>query len=212
MMKKLTYCGHSCFCLEADNGWTAMIDPYSPGSVPGLHLPRRTADAVFCSHEHADHNAADEVELRTTGPANPYTVDTILTDHDDRGGTLRGKNRVLILKSETETIVHLGDLGCMPDADILSRLKHADILMIPCGGYYTIDAAQAGKLIELLEPGLAVLMHCRRGAVGYDVLASAEEVCRIIPKARMIGSSSLSAHQETGVVLLDPIQEALVDQ
>lgn len=211
MMKKLTYCGHSCFCLEADSGWTAMIDPYSPGSVPGLRLPKLSADAVFCSHEHADHNATDEVELRTSGPANPYTVETILTDHDDQGGTLRGKNRVLILKSDRETVIHLGDLGCIPGTDVLSRLTHADILMIPCGGYYTIDAAQAEQLIRILEPKLAVLMHYRRGKQGYDVLASAEDVCRVIPEARMLGKSFVTPDQETGVILLDPIPEALLD-
>jgi L-ascorbate metabolism protein UlaG (beta-lactamase superfamily) len=188
-----------------------MIDPYSPGSVPGLRLPKLSADAVFCSHEHADHNATDEVELRTSGPANPYTVETILTDHDDQGGTLRGKNRVLILKSDRETVIHLGDLGCIPGTDVLSRLTHADILMIPCGGYYTIDAAQAEQLIRILEPKLAVLMHYRRGKQGYDVLASAEDVCRVIPEARMLGKSFVTPDQETGVILLDPIPEALLD-
>ena len=211
MMKKLTYCGHSCFCLEADSGWTAMMDPYGPGSVPGLRLPKLFADAVFCSHEHADHNAADEVELLTSGHENPYTVETILTDHDDQGGTLRGKNRVLILKSDKETVIHLGDLGCIPGTDVLSRLTHADILMIPCGGYYTIDAAQAEQLIRILEPKLAVLMHYRRGKQGYDVLASAEDVCRMIPEARMLGKSFVTPDQETGVILLDPIPEALLD-
>ncbi len=211
MMNQLTYCGHSCFRLEADNGWTAMIDPYAPGSVPGLRLPELTADAVFCSHEHGDHNAADEVVLRTSGPANPYTVEKILTDHDDQGGALRGKNRVLILKANDETMIHLGDLGCIPEAAVLSRLKHADILMIPCGGYYTIDAVQAEQLIRMLEPKLAVLMHYRRGKQGYDVLASAEDVCRMIPEARMIGTSSVSPHEETGVILLDPIPEALLN-
>ena len=211
-MKKLTYCGHSCFCLETDNGWTAIMDPYGPGSVPGLRLPKLSADAVFCSHEHADHNAADEVELLTSGHENPYTVETILTDHDDQGGTLRGKNRVLILKSDKETVIHLGDLGIIPGTDVLSRLAHADILMIPCGGYYTIDAAQAEQLIRILEPKLAVLMHYRRGKQGYDVLASAEDVCRMIPEARMPGKSFVTPDQETGVILLDPIPEALLDQ
>ena len=211
MLNTLTYCGHSCFRLEAENGWTAVIDPYAPGSVPGLRLPELTADAVFCSHEHGDHNASGEVTLRNSGPSSPYTAETILTDHDDQGGALRGKNRILILKSEEETIIHLGDLGCMPDTDILSRLKHADILMIPCGGYYTIDAAQAKQLIGQLEPKLTVLMHYRRGKQGYDVLASSEDVCRLIPNARMIGSSSVSAHEETGIILMDPIAEACLN-
>ena len=206
MLKQLTYLGHSCFRIEAENGWTGMMDPYQEGSVPGLKLPKIEADAVYCSHDHADHCGADAVILRKSGPENPYAAETVLTDHDDRGGSLRGKNRVLILTCGEEKIVHLGDLGCIPDEKTLAPMKHADVLMIPCGGYYTIDAAQANALIGMLEPKTAVLMHFRSGGRGYDVLSSQDEVCRMIPGTAVSGKSGLKPGEYDGPVILEPEQ------
>ena len=40
---KITWCGHSCFLVETREG-SAVLDPYAPGSVPGLSLPALTAD------------------------------------------------------------------------------------------------------------------------------------------------------------------------
>lgn len=204
MLKQLTYLGHSCFRIEAENGWTGVMDPYQEGSVPGLKLPAIEADAVYCSHDHADHCGREAVTLRTSGPENPYRAETVLTDHDDRGGSLRGKNHVLILTCGEEKIVHLGDIGCIPEEAVLAPMKHADVLMIPCGGYYTIDAAQAKELIGMLEPKLAVLMHFRCGNRGYDVLSSQEEVCAVIPETVVTGKPAVKPGEYNGVIILEP--------
>lgn len=60
---KLTWLGHSCFKMES-NGYTIILDPYEDGYVPGLAPVRETADAVFCSHEHSDHNGKETVTLK----------------------------------------------------------------------------------------------------------------------------------------------------
>ena len=60
---KLTWLGHSCFKMES-NGYTVILDPYEDDYVPGLAPVRETADAVFCSHEHKDHNARAVVTLK----------------------------------------------------------------------------------------------------------------------------------------------------
>ena len=51
---KITWYGHSCFKVESKEG-SIVFDPYAPGKVPGLELPKITADAVICSHGHGDH-------------------------------------------------------------------------------------------------------------------------------------------------------------
>lgn len=206
MLKRLTYLGHSCFQIEAENGWTAVLDPYRTGSVPGLSLPSAEADAVFCSHDHADHCGAEQIRIREGGPKCPYSVKTILTDHDDKGGSLRGKNLVLVLSCGNEKIIHLGDLGCIPEEGILDQLKDADILMIPCGGYYTIDADEAKNLIETLAPKLAVLMHFRSDGRGYDVLSDEADICRRIPGTVVTGASELIPGEYEGIVILEPKQ------
>ena len=63
---ELTYIGHSCFKLE-DQGFTVIFDPYADGHVPGYGNIREKADLVLCSHEHADHNGRDTVEMIPEG-------------------------------------------------------------------------------------------------------------------------------------------------
>ena len=197
--------GHSCFSVEADNGWTAVFDPYKDGSVPGLKLPSLTADAVFASHDHADHNAVSLIQLRAEHPC-PYEVSTLLTDHDEEGGRLRGKNRITILTNDHEKIAHFGDLG--RDLSLMeeSALADAAVILIPCGGFYTIDAQLAGKIIEKLRPKLAVLMHYRTDSSGYDVLLSAEEVKRAIPEARFLNTEEALLGRENGIIALSAKQ------
>ena len=204
-MTVLTSLGHSCFKLTADNGWTAVFDPYQDGSVPGLRLPRVTADAVYTSHDHHDHNAADLVEIRKCHEM-PYQVSTLLTDHDEEGGKLRGRNLIHILSDGHETIAHLGDLGRMLEKEERQALSSADVILIPCGGYYTIDARQARKIIDEIQPGLAILMHYRNGAAGYEVLNSLDEIRAVIPELQCLAQSSIEIHSAKGIITLVPQQ------
>ena len=197
--------GHSCFSLTAENGWTAVFDPYKDGSVPGLKLKRITADAVFTSHEHADHNASELVRIEKTHEC-PYEIFTLLTDHDEEQGRLRGKNKITILENAKEKIAHFGDLGRDLTEEEEKKLANADVILVPCGGYYTIDAKLAGEIITRLKPKLAVLMHYRNGAAGYDVLSTLEEVSDIIGNVRCLEESEADTETETGVIALTPLQ------
>ena len=70
-------------------------------------------------------------------------------------------------------IVHMGDIGCMMDE--VSKLKSCDVLMIPIGGYYTIDTKEALKYIERIQPRIVIPMHYHSHEFGYDVLSTNEE-------------------------------------
>ena len=107
---KLTWYGHSCFMMESRAG-RVVFDPYADGSVPGLTLPRLTADLVLCSHGHADHAGEDKVTL--TGEQTDYTVETLCCWHDDAGGTKRGENLIRIVSGGGARVCHLGDVGHM---------------------------------------------------------------------------------------------------
>lgn len=169
---KLTWLGHSCFLLETASG-SVVFDPYAPQSVPGLSLPPLTADAVLCSHGHRDHNYAQAVRLSGKKPS--FSVRRMESFHDDQQGALRGENLISIVEAEGMRVVHLGDLGVMPDAGLLDALKKADLLMIPVGGYYTIDAKTALALVKELSPRIVVPMHYRGAGFGYDVIAEVDE-------------------------------------
>ena len=136
---KLTWCGHSCFLLESRSG-SVVFDPYAPGSVPGLVLPTLRADAVICSHEHADHFYPEGVELSGRKP--DFEIRQFDCWHDDARGAKRGKNMMTLVEADGLRVLHMGDLGHMLSPEQLAALGRVDVLMIPVGGFYTIDARQ----------------------------------------------------------------------
>lgn len=171
---QLEWLGHSCFRIEAD-GYGIVIDPYEDHNVPGLTLKGAEANQVLCSHEHHDHNARDKVKILPEEGKNPWDITALSTWHDDQQGALRGENLIHILKCGELRIVHLGDLGCELTQEQLEQLKEADVLLIPVGGFYTIDAAQAKALTDQINPCVTIPMHYRGDGFGYDVIGTVEE-------------------------------------
>ena len=169
---RLIWNGHSCFTLETAGG-TVVVDPYLDGSVPGLAPIRLRADAVYCSHDHRDHGARELVAL--TGEKPDVAMETIHTWHDDQQGAQRGPNTIHIFQAEGLRVAHLGDLGCELEPEQLEVLKGLDALMIPVGGFYTIDAKQAKALIDQIQPRVTLPMHYRGEAFGYDVIGTLDE-------------------------------------
>ena len=160
--------GHACFTLETEQG-TVVLDPYTPGSVPGLPELKLKADAVLCSHGHADHSYVQGVEL--SGKPCHIGIKTLDCYHDEARGAKRGQNRIHILSAEGMRVAHLGDLGHDLDLEQLEKLRGVDVLMIPVGGFYTIDAEQAHRIVEELRPRIVLPMHYRGEGFGYEVLA-----------------------------------------
>jgi len=166
---KLTWYGHSCFKFESEN-CSVVFDPFRPGSVSGYKdLPGLSASDVFCSHTHGDHFFPEAVSP-------DYRISDIRVRrfpcfHDDCEGKKRGLNLITLIESGSMKIAHLGDLGHIPDGDILSALKGTDILMVPVGGHYTIGPDAAYDLIKEVSPKVCVPMHYRQGKLGYDVLS-----------------------------------------
>ena len=177
MEVKLTYHGHACFTLEYQ-GAKAVIDPYAWGMVPGqpdLHL---TANAVYCSHGHADHNFTQAVEIEEATSL-PWTVTEFETPHDDCGGAKRGMNTVRIFDCGGIRIAHLGDLGCFPDEELENALYGIDCMLIPVGGYYTIGTQTAYQIIRTLKPKVAIPMHYRTDKTGFDEISHIEDFCKL---------------------------------
>ena len=191
---KLKWLGHSCFLIEAE-GYTAVFDPYQDGSVPGLAPLRVTADAVFCSHGHADHNARELVTL--TGREFPLTVETLPAYHDDKHGLLRGKNTIHILHGEGMRVAHLGDLGHMPGRKALEALRGVDALLIPVGGHFTIDAAEAKAVADAVGARVVLPMHYRKGGMGYDVIGPVEAFTALYGNVHTYDSDTFELSADT---------------
>ena len=184
---KIEYFGHSCFRLTY-GGQRLVLDPYATGMIPGLPELKTEAEFVYCSHAHDDHNAVSRVKLLDCGAPN-FTVTELLTDHDDAGGSKRGKNMIRIFDFGGIRVAHFGDLGReLTDAE-LSALDGLSCALIPVGGFYTIDAAAAAAIAKRLHPATVIPMHYRTERCGFDVLAD-------------IDDAMLAFDEELNVVLL----------
>ncbi len=192
----LTWIGHSCFKLDRGD-YTVVFDPYEDGYVPGCPLVRESTDLVLCSHDHKDHGASHLVK-RIEGRKNPFQIQVIHTWHDDQKGALRGKNQIHILDDGTFRMAHMGDLGCELTEHEMEQLQELDLMLIPVGGYYTIDAKHAKALVEQVKPRIVVPMHYRGDGFGYDVLGTVKEYTDLCETA-VYGDSEVLKLEKTGV-------------
>jgi L-ascorbate metabolism protein UlaG (beta-lactamase superfamily) len=160
----ITWYGHSCFKLQTSNA-TVLIDPYAKDI--GIRLPKVTADFVLVTHDHSDHNNIADVGGSPYVAATPgeYEVRGVFAHgiaayHDANEGKDRGAITMYRIEAEGMTLAHLGDLGQPKLTDEqFEQLSGVDILFIPVGGVYTIDAKAAVDIITQLEPRIVIPMH-----------------------------------------------------
>ncbi len=191
----LKWHGHSCFSVTADD-YTIVLDPFADGSVPGLPNLELHANCVLCSHQHSDHGCTDVVTV-TEQENSPFRVLKIDTFHDDEQGAKRGPNRIHILEACGMRIVHFGDLGCMLTSEQIDLLKKADVVMIPVGGFYTIDADQAKEIVSILGPNVVIPMHYRSDSFGYPVIGRLEEFTKYYNNIVTYESNTLVLDDDT---------------
>lgn len=200
---KLTWLGHSCFRVES-NGSTVILDPYCKGTVPGLRDVQETADLVLCSHGHSDHAGAEQVVL--TGKDCSITVTRLETYHDDAKGTQRGPNTIHILEAGGVRVAHFGDIGCTLEEDQAEALTGVDVALVPVGGFFTIDAKQAARLVERIRPKVVIPMHYRSDRFGFPVIAPVEDFTSLMEDVKVMNSSVFDTMdgEKASVVILKP--------
>jgi L-ascorbate metabolism protein UlaG (beta-lactamase superfamily) len=163
----LTWLGHSCFRLQdktGPDGVTLITDPFDK-SV-GIKPPQFEADIVTVSHNHEDHNNAKALR------GQPYVVDSpgeydirgvaiqgIACYHDQSQGNERGSNIIYRIEIDDISVVHLGDLGHILENKQLEAIGRVDVLLVPVGGTYTLDAKKAAEVVSQIEPRIVVPMH-----------------------------------------------------
>lgn len=194
---KITYLGHSCFKFEKD-GFAMIIDPYKAGSVPGYAPLKEHANQVLSTHKHSDHFGLSEIKLAVTRADTPFMVSFIETFHDDKNGALRGFNNVIIVDVDGLKLVHMGDIGCMLEDEDLKKIKGCDVLMIPVGGVYTIDAKQAKEYVDRIGPKITIPMHYRGEHFGYDELDTVDKFTKLVDEFEQGGSELVLENKPEG--------------
>lgn len=157
---KVKWFGQSTFLITADDGTKIITDPYN--------ISGQSADIVTVSHEHRDHNDVAAVGgspqvVRTSAEVKGIKFTATPTFHDDSQGSQRGKNTVISFEVSGFRITHLGDLGHLLSDQQIAEIGRVDILLIPVGGFYTIDAAAATQVADQLKPKVIIPMHYNKG-------------------------------------------------
>jgi L-ascorbate metabolism protein UlaG (beta-lactamase superfamily) len=94
----------------------------------------------------------------------------IASEHDPSAGTERGPNAIFSFELDGLRICHLGDLGQSALRDEqLAAIGKPDVLMVPVGGHFTIDAEAAAEVVRVLDPAVVVPMHYGSPAVGLPL-------------------------------------------
>ena len=173
-MLQIRWHGHSCF--EITNEVTLVTDPHDGKSI-GIHAPNVTGDIILVSHDHYDHNSVKSVEkegskvITDTRKRNISNVEIkgIESFHDECCGEKRGSNIIYKFTMENITFCHMGDLGHDLDEDTVQKIGNVDILFIPIGGTFTLDAKQAWRIIKKVKPRIAVPMHYKIGGLSLPI-------------------------------------------
>lgn len=191
--------GHAAFMIKGDI--RVITDPYRSGAYGGglSYGPiRDEADVVTVSHDHEDHNWVADIQgspkvLKGPGEhqVGRKVFKGIATYHDPTGGSQRGKNTVFCFEVEGIRVCHLGDLGHVLGEREVKEIGEVDLLLIPVGGYFTIDAREATEVLEALKPKKVIPMHYKTPKCNFPI-TDVEAFLRGKERVRRIGSSTVS--------------------
>lgn len=186
----ITSLGHSSFKLK---GRTASVvtDPYDSAML-GIKFPKVDADIVTISHDHPDHNKFDQVTQTKkiiSGPGEyelgGVSVIGLPSWHDDKKGSLRGKNTIYVIEIDRIRIVHLGDLGHTLEDKLIENIGSVDILFIPTGGDYTIGPKEAVIVVSSLEPKIIIPMHYKTNEMKGETFAKLSSIEEFVSEASL---------------------------
>lgn len=173
----ITWQGHSCFKIQdkiGPDGVSLVTDPFN--KEIGLKVPNFEADIVTVSHQHHDHNNIGALRGQpfVIDCAGEYDYKGVLVEgvdsfHDEKNGSERGGNIIYRIEIDDISVTHLGDLGQILDNAQLEKVVGTDILLIPIGGRYTLDAKRAVEVIAQIEPRIVIPMHYKVPGLTVDL-------------------------------------------
>lgn len=176
---KIKWLGHASFLITSDSGVKIITDPYIPDDRLHYGEINESADIVTTSHDHSDHGSVAAVKggpqvVKGDAEIKGIRFKGIPAFHDATGGKDRGKNTIFCFAVDGFKICHLGDLGHELTAEQVAQIGTVDVLLLPVGGFYTIDASVASRVAQQLRPGVIIPMHFKNEKCAFPI-AGVEE-------------------------------------
>jgi L-ascorbate metabolism protein UlaG (beta-lactamase superfamily) len=201
---KINWLGHACFLLTSDSGLRIITDPYTAGAY-GLDYasPSKTADVVTVSHDHVDHNNVAAVKgnpqvVHGSGSqkAKGIQFKGVASAHDQSSGKERGTNTIFCFALDGINVCHLGDLGHDLSDKTAAEIGDVDVLLIPVGGNFTIDATVADRVCQRLAPKIVIPMHFKNDRCPSFPVAGVDDFTRRRHQVRSIAGSEVELSKE----------------
>jgi L-ascorbate metabolism protein UlaG (beta-lactamase superfamily) len=192
-----------------------ITDPYAVGGGINYSPIGETADVVVVSHDHGDHNNVAAVQGKREVVKGPGTKTAkgirftgVATSHDTSQGKQRGSNTVFCFTIDDLRLCHLGDLGHALSQAQVTEIGAVDILFVPVGGFFTIDAGVANQVCDQLKPRVIIPMHFKTSKCAYPI-AGVEDFLKGKKNVRKTMASEVEFQREelpiaTEIVLLQP--------
>lgn len=208
---KIQSLGHSSFLLTSEQGTRIVTDPY--GDV-GLVFPHVEAEAVTVSHSHYDHANTGAVRaplvLMREGSyrVGDVLVTAVSSYHDDQKGKKRGGNLIFSFEADGVVVRHLGDLGEPCCEETVRRIGKTDVLLLPVGGNYTIDAAEAERYVRAIAPAYAIPMHYHVPHLTVDIEGVEPFLRRFsaVERAEALSLGGSVPKGETKIIVLERVK------
>lgn len=214
---KLKWLGHSCFLITSETGLKIITDPYTPGGDLKYSPVTEAADIVIVSHDHFDHNNVSMISGKPEVVTGVGVKDVrgiqfkdVATYHDESQGEQRGTNTVFCFSVDGIKLCHLGDLGHTLSREQAAEVGGVDVLLVPVGGFYTIDASVASQVCDSLKPRVIIPMHFKTPKCDFPIVTE-EDFLKGKGNVRKLDSSEVEFRQDmlpdaTEIVVLKPAQ------
>lgn len=171
---KIKWLGHACFLITSDSGVRILTDPFD--ETVGYELPNVEADIVASSHDHFDHNHLSVVKgsfkvLDKPGKFSEKGIEVngVSTYHDKSKGSERGKNVIFNFLIDGINLCHCGDLGHVLTEEQVKEIGKVDILLVPVGGTFTVNASEAYEVVKQLNPKVTIPMHFKTDVLDFPI-------------------------------------------
>lgn len=196
---KIKFYGHAAFKVTTDKGTRIIFDPYESGSFSGAIAYGKIteeADIVITSHDHGDHNYTKDIKGNFTliNKAGVHEIkdvkmNEIPTFHDASSGKERGNNLISLVSADGLVLAHMGDIGHDLDADTIKKIGKVDVMLLPIGGFFTVDAGAASKIMDTINPRITIPMHYKTDKCNFPI-GTVEEFTKDKKNVQVLGNQS----------------------